>query len=1096
MMSASAQSDNVPVEKGPFEATWESIRQWECPEWFQNAKFGMWAHWGPQCEAEDGDWYARFMYYPNTQQWNWHTSHFGSPETTGLKDLIHAWKAENWQPDSLVKLYKEAGAQYFMTLGNHHDNFDLWNSPYQEWNSVNMGPQKDIVKGWSEACKKYGLPLGVSIHASHAWTWLEPSQPYDGNLTKEDGADTWWEGYDPQELYAQRHAHSTGWENSGTIHSQWAWGNGASKPTEAYMMKLQNRVLQLIRDYDPSMLYFDDTVFPFYGITDNIGLNILSDFYNHSANKHGGKQQVVVMGKILDADQKEALLWDVERGIPDRIQNKYWQTCTCIGDWHYSQSVYNNNGYKSAGQVIRMLVDIVSKNGNMLLSIPVRGDGSIDDKELVVVKGIGQWMKFNKQSIYGTHPWKTFGEGPLAEASNPLNAQGFNEGNNYSDQDVRYTERNDTLYATIMAWPEAGEYRLKSLGVVSSYYNGEVEKVELLGHGEVTFAQKSDGLYINVPISRCNDIAPVFQITFGEALTAWQRLQQLVETIEEMMDDLRDNAGSNTGKLNRQYVTLLESEIKEAKSCTETSGDNAINRAIEALTNAYEKVNSKTYPGGVADAASSEDITVATFKEMSGFARKDATTTRFATPKYWTVENFEIPQTDGSGTKNGIDNYPGTDCLMLGIWNDRGYATGSLADARIYQKVHLEKGRYYFGGAFDTHYNLSNGYIFASTELAPTKELEEKSMAFYPVSSVNDGNTPYGIYFTVEKDTDVYLGFQTDLSTGAATQEMRVKAVRLLKYNDVTTEEYNQLVESINAFLRELIISKNTGYYSAQAVDDLNMQMAYASELASDDEITDVYLFLKMVYSEFLANGKNAGGTGEDENSTELTIDKLIERSDFTPVGNGTTRFEAPKYWTVENFNIPQNDNSGTKAGLDNFTGTYSLMMGLWNDRAQNTQGNLANARIYRSISLPKGTYYFGATFDDTWLPVKGYIYASGRNIATSDMETQSVAYYDMAACTKDGTFNGIYFALDEDATINVGFQCDFTQGSEQQEFRAKKVKLLRLDDTSTDIPHAVVADISADGNIYNLSGQHVGKTISRLPKGIYISKGKKLIVK
>ncbi len=265
-------NDNVPVETGTFTPNWTNLGAWECPEWYENAKFGIWAHWGPQCEAEDGDWYARFMYYKGSGQYNWHVSHFGNPSVFGLKDLCNAWKAEQWNPDSLIKLYKSVGAQYFMTLGNHHDNFDLWNSPYQEWNSVNVGPKRDIVKGWSDACKKYNLPLGVSIHASHAWTWLEPSQDFDGNLTKADGykpnpdgTEKWWKGLDPQELYAQNHPHSAGWDKSGTIHSQWGWGNGASLPSEAYKMKLQNRVLELINDYDPAMLYFDDTVLPFYG---------------------------------------------------------------------------------------------------------------------------------------------------------------------------------------------------------------------------------------------------------------------------------------------------------------------------------------------------------------------------------------------------------------------------------------------------------------------------------------------------------------------------------------------------------------------------------------------------------------------------------------------------------------------------------------------------------------------------------------------------------------------------------------------------------------------------------------------------------------
>ena len=336
-----AQQTDVEVKKGDYNPEWNSLSQWECPEWFMDAKFGIWAHWGPQCHAEAGDWYARFMYYMGSGQQNWHWDHFGDPAEFGLKELCNDWKAQNWNPERLVNLYKSVGARYFMALGNHHDNFDLWNSPYQEWNSVNMGPKRDLLREWYDACRKVDLKVGVSMHASHAWTWLEPSQKYDGNLTKEDGyklnadgTEKWWKGYDPQELYAQNHVPSNGWRESGTIHSQWEWGNGASLPSQEYKQKFQNRVLQCINDYQPDMIYFDDTAMPFYGCDDNIGKNILAHYYNSSAAQHDGTPQVVVTGKQLDADQKKYMLWDVERGIPDRMQEKYWQTCTCIGSWH------------------------------------------------------------------------------------------------------------------------------------------------------------------------------------------------------------------------------------------------------------------------------------------------------------------------------------------------------------------------------------------------------------------------------------------------------------------------------------------------------------------------------------------------------------------------------------------------------------------------------------------------------------------------------------------------------------------------------------------------------------------------------------------
>ena len=368
LLSASFTSNaqNVPVATGRYTPDWDNLAQWECPEWFQNVKFGIWAHWDPQSQGADGDWYGRGMYFKGGGNYNWHVSHFGDPCVAGTdygyKDLCNAWKAEKWEPEYLIRLYYDMGARYFFAMGQHHDNFDCWDSPYQPWNSVNIGPKRDVVGEWAKACEKYDLPLGVSMHGSHAWLWFEIAQQYDANMTKEDGKGKWWEGYDPQDLYAQRHTPSRGWEDAGTIHSQWTWGNGASQPSEEYKMKFQNRVLQCVNAYHPAMLYFDDTVLPFYGCDESVGLNILAHSYNTDP-------EMVVTGKVLDSTHKEAMLWDIERGIPDRPQEKPWQTCTCIGGWHYGVKDYNA-GYKSAQQVVDMLVDIVSKNGNLLLSIP------------------------------------------------------------------------------------------------------------------------------------------------------------------------------------------------------------------------------------------------------------------------------------------------------------------------------------------------------------------------------------------------------------------------------------------------------------------------------------------------------------------------------------------------------------------------------------------------------------------------------------------------------------------------------------------------------------------------------------------------------
>ncbi len=783
VLASQAQTVDMEVMKGSFQPAWQSLEAWECPEWFKDAKFGIWAHWGPQCQAEDGDWYARFMYYEGSDQYNWHVSHFGNPKEYGFKELCRDWKADKWDPEELVSLYKSVGARYFMALGNHHDNFDMWDSPYQEWNTVNIGPKRDIIKGWSDACKKAGLPLGVSIHASHAWTWMEPSQQYDGNLTKSDGEGQWWEGYDPQELYAQNHAHSTGWSNSGTIHSQWAWGNGAAMPSEAYKKKFQNRVLQCVNDYQPDILYFDDTVLPFYGCDESIGLNILSHYYNNSAANHDGQQQVVVCGKILEDRHKEAVLWDVERGIPDRPQEKYWQTCTCIGDWHYN---VNRTSYKSSEQVVSMLVDIVSKNGNLLLSVPVRGNGTIDQNERNVLAGIKAWMDINSESIYGTRVWKTFGEGPLAEAANPLNAQGFNESNNYSAKDVRYVERNDTVYATIMRWPSAGNFTFKAFSITEDSYSGKVDKVELLGYGPVGFVQDVSGLTVTVPSTEPNAIAPVFRVTFKQDECSEQEvLQSMIANLKTLTAQLATQVHPyNTGKVDGEKLQVLLDAIAAAKTVSEipalpVADAVAARQALAAAYRAFE--TGGLNKGGAFSGIIGENVTTQYLIEGSAFTRSAGGTARFGAPKNWTVENFNIPQANSDGTKQGLDKYSGNEALMLGVWNDASRNTiGDLSNARIYRKVTLPAGKYYFGAAYNAVYQLSSdAYMFVSTELGNTADIPTNSIAYYAMNQCTDNQKIEGLFFQLDEETEVYIGFQVDLLNGSATQEFRAERVVL-----------------------------------------------------------------------------------------------------------------------------------------------------------------------------------------------------------------------------------------------------------------------------------------------------------------------------
>ena len=1069
-LSVTAQQSNVEVLTGSYEPEWKSLSEWECPEWFMDAKFGIWAHWGPQCHAEAGDWYARFMYYMGSGQQNWHWDHFGDPAEFGLKELCNDWKAQNWDPEKLINLYKSVGARYFMALGNHHDNFDLWNSPYQEWNSVNMGPKRDLLKEWSEACKKAGLPLGVSMHASHAWTWLEPSQEYDGNLTKEDGyklnadgTEKWWKGYDPQELYAQNHIPSDGWRNSGTIHSQWEWQNGASLPSEEYKQKFQNRVLQCINDYQPDMIYFDDTAMPFYGCDDNIGKNILAHYYNHSAALHGGTPQVVVTGKQLDTDQKNYMLWDVERGIPDRMQEKYWQTCTCIGSWHYDQAVYNNNSYKSAAQVVRMLVDIVSKNGNLLLSVPVRSDGTIDEKEQAILADIKAWMDVNGESIYGTRTWKTFGEGPLAEASNPLNSQGFNEGQAYSSRDVRYVQKDGKVYATIMAWPSSEKFTFESFSITSEYYSGKVTGVELLGHGSVEYTQGINGLTVTLPAEHPNEIAPVLAITTEEVSVApYEELQAVIEAVATYLNTVAEEANLyNTGKPSLQAIPTLREALAKAKEVTaDVSGEEAT-AAKEALLAAYRDFKANgVNKGGKFKGEFSEDLTAEMLIEANAFTREAGDGLRFGKPYYWTVENFSIPN-GNDGVKQGLDSYSGNDALMLGVWNDAANnQEGDLANARIYRKIHLDAGKYYFGAGYNTRYGIgADAYMFVSTALTSTADIPDKSIAYYPINSVTEDRQLCGLWFKLEEEQDVYIGFQADLS-GASTQEFRAEQVALYLLPDENLEEFLFEMDATLAAMEDYL-GENTGYYDRTAWESMFDQCyAWMDELATLtlEEQLDLYYKVKTQWEAYLANARVAGGAPANVPYEDITIEILSEDSNFarTEETDDGDRFGAPLYWLVENFGF------GDQAGIDGITGTNCLHLEVWYNNGQFAEYgyDISNVRLYQLVTLPAGLYYFGASYPSAEAPEELYILAAENVITTDEIPYASIAYDKVNLAAADGSFRGITFRLEEEKEIFLGFQGSFANAWAHN-LRVSGVKLLRYDEVTFEKLAALIAQIT-----------------------------------
>jgi alpha-L-fucosidase len=489
---------------GPFLPFWESLKSYRCPRWFQDAKFGIWAHWSPQCVPEQGDWYARNMYIQGMPQYEYHVKTYGHPSQFGYKDICHIWKAERWDPENLIEMYKRAGAEYFVALATHHDNFDCWNSKHQPWNAVNVGPKRDIVGQWAPVARAHGLRFGVSYHGTPHRVWDEflpvryksdatgplAGVPYDGMQTIADGKGKWWEGMDPQGINGKPHLKNT--------------------PCPEFVQQFMLRVQDVIDSYSPDILTFDDNIqFDFdrggrfapdlgvwLGIPD-LAPQIMAYYYNKNLQAHHGHLEGVLDMKMVPEPVWGTLTRDFEMGLADGIQEKPWQTEACIGHWHYDRAVFENHTYQKASLIIPLFVDIVSKNGNLLLNIPLPGNGEPDSDEIAFLEELADWQKVNSEAIKGTRPWTIYGEGPSTAMTNVPSYQLSRY--RFDTTDIRFTTKGRSLYAIALGWPTDGRILIRSLASDSRNYPARIGKVELLGsESEVKWTRGADGLEIQV----------------------------------------------------------------------------------------------------------------------------------------------------------------------------------------------------------------------------------------------------------------------------------------------------------------------------------------------------------------------------------------------------------------------------------------------------------------------------------------------------------------------------------------------------------------------------------------------------------------------
>jgi len=522
---------DIPIADGPFKANWESIEANYpgTPQWLREAKIGFWVHFGPQAAGESGDWYARNLYKEEHQAYLNHLRRYGHPAEVGYKEVLRDWNPTKLDPEALTALYQKAGARFLMIQGVHHDNYDLWNSRYQPWNSVNVGPKRDLLREWVTACRKNNMHYGVTFHHEYTWWWWQtafgsdktgPKKgiPYDGHLTLEDGKGKWWEGLDPRMLYGidlreyesvDENAH-TGWSppKAGIFshHLDYArW----------FATQWALRMMDVVVNYDPDFIYTDGTVQgPFTGDGTGTGYKcnamqtVMADYYNRTLQRRG---EVNTFSIIKFRKPTNGAVNTAEFDFPDTINTSQpWIREAPVGDWFYAPGFTYD-----AGSMIRFIIEAISRDGNVALNIPMRPDGSIEDACVTMLEAVGRWLQLNGEAVYGSKAWTKLGEGELVDGKlKKLPGGGLDRRQanfRFSPQDIRFTVgKNGSLYAFCMAVPQQGQtIRIKSLGKDVQ----RVRRVALLGYnGKLKWNQTAEALEITFPSDVNLQTSAVFQI--------------------------------------------------------------------------------------------------------------------------------------------------------------------------------------------------------------------------------------------------------------------------------------------------------------------------------------------------------------------------------------------------------------------------------------------------------------------------------------------------------------------------------------------------------------------------------------------------------
>ena len=478
MLSFSAISDDKKVEEsvkkvegvvaeGPYSASWGSLEKFKAPKWYEDAKFGIFIHWGVYCvPAFDNEWYPRDMYLMGNPVFKHHVETYGPQSKFGYKDFIPIFKAEKFNADQWAELFRKSGAKYVVPVAEHHDGFPMYASDLTDWCAGKMGPKRDVVGELAVAVRKQRLHFGASSHRAEHWWFFNGGMTFDSDVK------------DP------RYAGLYGPAQSDKV-----------QPNQAYLDNWLARISEIVDKYHPEIVWFDWWIEQpaFKPYLQKFG----AFYYNRAAE---WKREVAINYKNKAFPEHAAVL-DIERGQLDTLRPIFWQTDTSVGEksWGYIK----DEKFRTAESLVDELVDIVSKNGCLLLNIGPKSDGTIPDEAQKILMDMGKWLSVNGESIYATRPWKVYGEGPTKVVGGSFKDTATS---GYKAEDIRFTAKGDTLYAIALAWPEDGKLTIKSLAAGSELTKREIKTVQMLGSkAPVKWTRTGEGLVVELPNHKPGD---------------------------------------------------------------------------------------------------------------------------------------------------------------------------------------------------------------------------------------------------------------------------------------------------------------------------------------------------------------------------------------------------------------------------------------------------------------------------------------------------------------------------------------------------------------------------------------------------------------